>query len=217
MLLLLASTAAVAADVQDVVRQVQQDNATTDFLEEAQRLADTVRARDLPAPEGTLPTDGSIDLGDMISRQGKGALQPTSPKLEKLLVFVSFSVPETSLRQLAQQVSAAGGVLVLRGFVNNSIKETLPALTKLAESGARVMLDPTLFRDYRVEVVPTFVVSTGHVPPCTDRDCDRQLPAHDRVSGDVSLSYALEAIEQGRGPGATVAKVYGQKLKEATR
>jgi len=42
-----------------------------------------------------------------------------------LMVFVSLGMPKHSLQQWNLQVTKAGGTLVLRGLVNNSMKQTV--------------------------------------------------------------------------------------------
>lgn len=92
-----------------------------------------------------------------------------------LLIFVSFSMSMATLKQLSQQADQAGGKLVFRGLINNSFKATIP---KLKELGSEVLIDPTLFRTYKVDKVPAFVLS------------------HDILYGNVSLSYALKKFAE---------------------
>lgn len=104
-----------------------------------------------------------------------------------LLVFVSFSMPEKSLKQLAKQVKEKDGVLVLRGLHNNSYKQTLQkiySITKEAQGG--FVIDPRLFEEFEVETVPTFVKK-------------QKDNTFDKVSGDVSLQYAINFLEDAGG------------------
>ncbi|MGI9214755.1 MAG: TrbC family F-type conjugative pilus assembly protein, partial [Gammaproteobacteria bacterium] len=48
-----------------------------------------------------------------------------------LIVFLSLGMPKHSLQQWNLQVTKAGGVLVLRGFVNNSMKQTVKKITEI--------------------------------------------------------------------------------------
>lgn len=101
-----------------------------------------------------------------------------------LLVFVSFSMPEQSLKQLAKQVKEKKGVLVLRGLHNNSYKQTLKkiySITKDAQSG--FVVDPRLFEEFQVETVPTFIKKQSD-------------SLYQKVSGDVSLIYALNFLQE---------------------
>jgi type F conjugative transfer system pilin assembly protein TrbC len=55
----------------------------------------------------------------------------------RLLVFVSFSMPMATLKQLSLQAQEVGGQLVFRGLIKNSFQETIP---KLKELGAEVLI-----------------------------------------------------------------------------
>ena len=110
-------------------------------------------------------------------------LQKPSLKLDQesaFYVFVSFSMPKDTLKALAREVKAHKGVLVIRGLVENSFVQTAK---RLQEVGEGVILDPTLFKDYDVKVVPTFVLNHKH--------------AYQKIAGNISLAYALEKFKGG--------------------
>ncbi len=108
--------------------------------------------------------------------------------LPTVLVFASFSIPETTLKQLAHDLKKVGGALVIRGLINNSFKDTSLYLQKL-EIG--VLLDPTLFEKFNIVAVPTFIIVEGDLK-------SEQTPKHDRLRGNVSLQFALErAVKEG--------------------
>ncbi len=96
-------------------------------------------------------------------------------KEPELLVFVSFSMPKSSLKTLAKQVNKADGKLVFRGLVNGSFKQMAE---KLKELGEEVWIDPTLFEKYKITAVPTFI----HMGR--------------RLTGNVSLDYALKQMRK---------------------
>lgn len=179
-------------------------------------LVERARRRGVTDP-GAAASGSGIDLGALVTEFGKTAAEGPKPRNEKLMVFVSLSMPEKSLIRLSQDMQQAGGVMVLRGLVNNSIKETMPALQEVAKNGGRLIIDPTLHRDYEVDSVPTFIVSSGVIPPCEDRACERTLPVHDRVKGDISLDAALETIIEGKGTARDVAADYRKRLGEARK
>ncbi len=104
--------------------------------------------------------------------------------LPTVLVFVSFSMPETALKQLANDLKKINGALVIRGLINNSLKDTSLYLQKLGEG---VLLDPTLFDKFNVVAVPTFIIVEGDLK-------SEQTPKHDRIQGNVSLKFALEKV-----------------------
>ena len=102
-----------------------------------------------------------------------------------LFIFASLSLTENTLIELAKQAKKYNGIMVFRGFKNGSFKEMIAALRNTVEkSGSGVIIDPTLFTEYNITAVPTFVV-TDH-------------KGHDKLSGNVTIDFALEKIaEQG--------------------
>lgn len=108
--------------------------------------------------------------------------------LPTVLVFVSFSMPETAIKQLAHDLKKLGGALVIRGLINNSFRDTSLYLQKLGEG---VLLDPTLFEKFNITSVPTFIIVEGDLK-------SEQTPKHDRLQGNVSLRFVLErAVKEG--------------------
>ena len=91
---------------------------------------------------------------------------------------------------------------------------------KVAAEGGKldaVGIDPRLFRAFGVEAVPTYVVSSSDFDLCDGFDCRTQVPPHDRMSGNVSVSYALETFAQGGGPGALLASQHLSRLQRSTQ
>lgn len=76
---------------------------------------------------------------------------------DKILIFVSFSMPESSLKALADNIKLSGhkATLILRGLVDNSFKKTA---SKIREMEAEVEINPGSFEDYKITKVPTFVL-----------------------------------------------------------
>lgn len=107
-------------------------------------------------------------------------LKPISSS-STLYVFVSFSVGEKSLLNLAQEAKQWNATLVLRGFKDDSLRKTVAALHKIiVKTGQGLMIDPELFSSFKITAVPTFVLATSS--------------AQDRLQGHVSLQHALETF-----------------------
>ena len=125
------------------------------------------------------------------------------------LVFISFSIPDDSLRALLRDAVHAGSPLVLRGMVENSMKRTVERLGELLgneKSGKDVVdgpapslaIDPTLFERFGVDKVPAFVLPLDTAATCTPSGCP--VPDHLKLAGDVSLAYALGVMaREGTG------------------
>lgn len=126
-----------------------------------------------------------------------------------LLVFVSLSMPRSTLQRLVDQAARAKASIVLRGFANGSLRDTVAQVQGLI--GARqvaVQIDPLAFDRFAVTRVPTFVLVRDGTRPvaCASGSC---APADSflRTSGDVSLDYALEHMRRsapGFGPPADI-------------
>ncbi|NBT85995.1 MAG: type-F conjugative transfer system pilin assembly protein TrbC [Alphaproteobacteria bacterium] len=95
-------------------------------------------------------------------------------------IFVSFSMPKETLKTLALEAKKHNVVLVIRGLIENSFLKTATFLKELGES---VILDPLLFREYNVAVVPTFI--------------EKSQGGHSKISGNITLAYALSKFKEG--------------------
>jgi len=110
-----------------------------------------------------------------------------------LLIFFSFSMPSSSINALIDSAEKAGGVLVLRGLINNSFKDTIFTVKNLIkDKEVEIIIDPTLFRKYHVKTVPCFAV-------------DRCL-----VCGNITLKKAVSILSRCTDK----AKPYREKLEK---
>lgn len=167
------------------------------------------------APVGTTGGQGPVDF-DAILAGAKDNL--TAPRGGPMLVaFASLSMPEASLKRVIGDVTQAGGVIVFRGFPSGNPARFALAMQKLVEPGqaASVLIDPRLFRAFRVEAVPTYVAVSSDYVPCDSLTCVSDVPAFDRLVGNVSARFALETIAAGQGPGAPVAEAALARLGSA--
>lgn len=181
------------------------------YAEEAARLSDEVMTR--LATETFEASGANIDLGALAAAAPMIAAEriaPTAPG--GLMVLVSFSMPEPSLKRLVLDAHQAGVPVLLRGFVGGSLTETATRMRALfgpeASEGAGplggVLIDPRAFRVFGVEAVPVFIATDAALPECDGLDCSGAPPAHDRIAGNMSLGAALQALDAegtyGRGP-----------------
>lgn len=172
---------------------------------------------DLPM-NGAKNDKGPVDSDEII----KGAAQNvagTKGDAPQLIVFASLSMPPKALRQLIGDASRAGGIVVFRGFPNNSMKAFSAALGKVVNEQdqlANVGIDPRLFRAFDVQAVPTYVAVSSEFDLCSGFNCKTALPPHDRMSGNVSIKYVLEAFVDSHGPGAGVAAVALRNMEKAS-
>ena len=129
-----------------------------------------------------------------------------------LMIFVSSSIPKSSLKDLMIQAKQSGAILVFRGMVG-SIKNTAKFLAEISKENVSAIIDPRLFDIFKVEVVPTFVVLGESIQDCGQDNC-LITPRHDRIVGNITLEYALEQIIAGKGDAAQTASSYLAKIKQ---
>ena len=107
-----------------------------------------------------------------------------------LFIFISFSVPIESWKDLSCELEKAGGVFVLNGIPNGSFSEFADKVKEIRSKGidAPIQIDPQSFEKYGIEHVPAFVLDDGN--------------EFDKIYGNIPLSKALQLIaETGRVSG----------------
>lgn len=151
-----------------------------------------------------------IDL-DALMNQYKaqmkgGRVQESSPQTSKypdagLIAFVSFGMPEASLKRLIQQASKAGAVIVVRGFYERSLMKTARRVSELAgDNKIDWRIDPKMFEQHDVSVVPAFVVY---------KSGEEAL----KLSGDIGLEGALDEILLRDKTYAGIARAMLQRMR----
>ena len=182
-----------AATVQEATRQAGSGSVT-----DALRQGREAMRKATPAPSPGLDLPG-LDMPG-IPLPGAADLPRTWAIAEgaepsPLLVLVSFSMPEASLKALAEQAAKLGAPLVLRGLVADSMEETAKRIAALLKDvGTSLAIDPTLFSRFGVDRVPTLILPLEALRSCTPQDCP--VPAHVKLTGEASLGYQLEQIER---------------------
>jgi conjugal transfer pilus assembly protein TrbC len=180
----------------------------------------TGAAPSLPAPQVS-PSPGTfidpslvtvekarIDVQKLLDQQPAASTTATAaPTQSAALIFVSFAMPEASFKSLLDESAKTGTSLVLRGMVDGSMKRTLERLralvTGVTPNGPQptITIDPTAYARFDVDKVPSFVFALEPIRPCERETCP--TPLHLKVSGDVSLSYALDIMSrQAKSPAA---------------
>lgn len=134
-----------------------------------------------------------------------------------VFVFVSFGMPKAVLQRIVEQAERVNATLVLRGLVDRSIPKTAAsAKDMLGTHRVAWMIDPRLFKMYQVQQVPaTVLVQPGTSAQfCQDQQCNK-LPDYVKVSGDVSIRYALEEMSRSAPPDlASLATTYLERFDE---
>ncbi|MEE4208875.1 MAG: type-F conjugative transfer system pilin assembly protein TrbC [Parvularcula sp.] len=150
---------------------------------------------------------GPVDFDEIVAGARTGMARPKGAPL--FVAFASLSMPEEALTTMIADTTRAGGVIVFRGFSAGNPRTFMSGIRKVVdESGAsNIAIDPRLFRSFAVDRVPTYVALSTGFEPCDQLDCVTPPPPHDRIAGNVSVSYVLETFANAGGPGAPVARL----------
>lgn len=140
-----------------------------------------------------------IDIGALIAQYKNPFQEKADPtggkKLSTLMVFVSASMPESMIIEMAHQTKKAGGHMMLNGFIGGKLSSTIAYMYKVFEqTGVIIDIDPNMFELFKVTSVPQIIVTSEPLKPCSpdQSECEYILPTHDRIKGNVTLYYALE-------------------------
>jgi conjugal transfer pilus assembly protein TrbC len=142
----------------------------------------------LPASQQDLVTRLQQNIGEQQMQQGSG-----QKKSFPAIYFVSLGLPREGLLPMLQDANRYGIPATLRGLVNNDMRRTAALMFELSKEDKKigVQIDPTLYSDYGVTVVPALVVT---------------CPGHfDIIRGSLPLKAALEKVVE-RGECAATAR-----------
>ena len=155
----------------------------------------------LEALKGSLnnPSDGMSVLPpaqqELINRlQGNIAAQTTTMGEKDTfpaIYFVSLGIPREGLLPMLKDARRFNIPPTLRGLLNNDMRQTASAMFELSkeDKDAGVQIDPTLFTQYNIRLVPAQVVTCpGH---------------HDVIRGSLPLQQALEKVAESGDCAAT--------------
>jgi type-F conjugative transfer system pilin assembly protein TrbC len=130
-----------------------------------------------------------------------------------IMVFVSFSMNEASLKQWMQQAERIHAPVVIRGLLDHSFKKTIQKMAELTrDNHGGMQLDPTLFRKFQIEQVPAVVVFKEANCP-SSQSCVEDF---DVVYGNVTLDYALQTIIDQHDGVSSIASVAISTLRGAS-
>lgn len=99
----------------------------------------------------------------------------------RILIFVSFSMPKVALVELNNQAQKYKARLILRGIYQNSFTKTKDKILEIEPNGLTFDIDPQLFKQYKVERVPTFILLKN----------GKEV---NRLIGNVTLEFAYKKL-----------------------
>ena len=132
-----------------------------------------------------------------------------------LFVFVSLSMPRPTLQRLIDQAARAQASIVIRGFINGSLRDTVAQIQDLV--GTRqvaVQIDPLAFDRFAISRVPSFVLVRDGTRPvsCVSGSC-APTDSFLHISGDVSLDYALEHMQRSAPGFAPAIAIFLKRIR----
>ncbi|HFK4066724.1 TPA: type-F conjugative transfer system pilin assembly protein TrbC [Kluyvera ascorbata] len=129
--------------------------------------------------------------GDIAAQTNTMGEKDTFPAI----YFVSLGIPREGLLPMLKDARRFNIPPTLRGLLNNDMRQTASAMFELSkeDKDAGVQIDPTLFTQYNISVVPALVVT---------------CPGHfDVIRGSLPLQQALEKVAQDGDCAATARKL----------
>lgn len=209
--LFLAGSATAAPDTPptvtdaDIERARRQHRMPTEAELARVPIPGAPRIENLPQPVTHVPIDlEAISKGFDLQNGAQAAAMTSGKAGPKVLIFVSFAMPEPTLQRLVDQAARAGATLVLRGLVNGSIRATVTRMQALIGSRrVAVQIDPEAFDRHGITRTPTFVLvmDDAGAEACPSRLCGASAQFV-KVAGDVTLDYAMRYLN--RDPRASV-------------
>lgn len=171
-------------------------------------IAGMPKVEALPKPSAPAPDIASI--AEKYKHLGQAPiLQNGQPDL---LVMVSLSMPKEALERTVQQAERAGATLVFRGLKGDSMAKMGDEI-KAIVGGRNVsaVVHPPAFQQFSVTRVPAVVIARQEAGNVLDNGCSKP-ETFVKVSGDVSLDYALDYIERKSPAWVDMAKAFRNKI-----
>jgi len=112
------------------------------------------------------------------------------------IALVSFSMPDSDLTALIDEAAEIGAAIAIRGLIDDDFEKTLDKMTSLSEKGLEngLLIDPTLFRRFSVNIVPAFILPIEPIERCSEGGCP--VPEHVIAKGGASYRYFLEMVSR---------------------
>jgi len=127
-----------------------------------------------------------------------GYQPPTQGTQPDLLIFVSSSMPREDLIAYSKQAKVVGATLVLRGDVDQSRQKTQIFVSEVNPVNANWQINPMLFKTFKVDSVPTFVLATAAAGFSLTEDGCAKAESYITVKGDQSLPAALDRMRRSK-------------------
>ena len=131
------------------------------------------------------------------------------------LLFISFSMPDEMILELASEAEKFGISVVLKGLVEGDFRKTFEKIALLHEKENQLntiisgfLINPIWFEQFEIKSVPTLVV-TQRPLECTNQSACKNQP-YDAIAGNLKIKKSLQLIaEQGEHMQGLAQKILG--------
>ncbi len=149
------------------------------------------------------PNVNSLVKSTLGSMQSNTEYGPDHRSTPNLIVFVSLSMPDSTLKGIILQAQKLNAEVVIRGVLPSGFKATTSRLSELLiddpnqatkEPLGGVSIDPVRFRQFAVTRVPTYVLLDDGACAVAKLPCGSEH--FDQLEGNVTPISALHVFEQ---------------------
>ena len=112
-------------------------------------------------------------------------------------VFLSFSMPSKVLESYFRESVVTGYLPVFRGLLEGSYKKTIAYLKPMMEAtNAGAEINPEVFKEFNIKVVPSFVLSEGKLNCFEESSCESGK--YNKIAGNIGIAEAdKELLQKG--------------------
>ena len=161
--------------------------------------------------------DGLLPLQSVPAEaESQVASQVRAQQRSQLLVFLTLSMPDASLKEWVAATHDASGTAMIRGFHQNKLSSTIHQISEIHsddELQGGFQVDPSTFRHFGITAAPTVIILADPLPPCKSQGCvDDRIPQFDIIRGNTTLDYAIQRLAT-EGNAAHMAGQYLSALR----
>lgn len=147
----------------------------------------------MPSIDLTKLIPNRLQLDQLINQSQKSMSEV--PENSNIALFLSFtSLDKDTVLMYAKQAVKYNIPIVLRGFINNSFKETGTYIKSIREQYPEltILIDPPAYEKYNITAIPALVVSKSAANPIKD-GCNSPGD-YVKVYGEVSITAMLDYV-----------------------
>ncbi|MEW5781795.1 MAG: type-F conjugative transfer system pilin assembly protein TrbC [Pseudomonadota bacterium] len=201
-------TAEDMAKAQQRAREAMGRLTDSGTMKQQYGIAGMLKIEAIPKPAA--PASDIASIAEKYKRLEQAAIPQNGQP--DLLVMVSLSMPKEALERTVQRAERAGATLVFRGLKGDSMTKMGEEVQKIIGGrNVSVAIHPPAFQQFSVTRVPAIVIARPEAGNVLGNGCSKP-ETFVKVSGDVSLDYALDYIERKSPAWAAVARHFRSKI-----